>query len=284
MERPIIVFNHIPKTAGTTLRFILTQNYSPDEMLFVDNYYQLPEMREAMQDNERRRRLKLVYGHGAYNFAVEYAGPTQVVTFLREPFQRLVSHYHYAQRVQEDLNHPYSSLSLEDFVRATHMDDYQVRQLAFPKTRELIPDTLDKRGLLYRAATENLRNRVTFVGIVEKFEESVVMLRDHLKWSRLPLYVPLMVNDQIWKTSHSEEERKRMLDVYLPLERILYDDALRQHENIWAANEARYESDLKELHSQGRVLNELLAQRDLMQRQLEQARARKMKESKSFLA
>jgi hypothetical protein len=276
MERAIVVFNHIPKTAGTTLRFILTQNYSPDETLFVDNYWDQPAMRRAIEDNERRRQLKLVYGHHAYAFAQVYKGPVNLITFLREPFSRLVSHYHYAQRVEEDKNHKYSSLSLEDFARATQMDDYQARQLVFPMSKDLIPKTLEMRGTLFKIAMDHLRERVSFSGIVEHFDESVVMLRDHLKWPKLPIYAPLMVNDKMWCNEHSETTRNRMLEVYLPVSRMLYDYALQRHENRWSAEGERYSRELEDLRKQSRIVGSLLDQRDLMQSQLWEARARKL--------
>lgn len=284
MERPIVVFNHIPKTAGTTLRFILTQNYHPDEMLFVDNYDQLPAMREVLNDAERRRKLKLVYGHAAYAFAMEYKGPVQLVTFLRDPFERLVSHYHYSQRVVEDANHIYSSLGIEEFARRTLTDDYEARQMVFPMTRDLIPSTLDRRGMLFRTAMDNMRNLVSFVGIVERFDESVVLLRRHLKWPRLPIYAPLMVNDRIWKNEYSAEQRESICKLYLSVSQIVYDHAVKVHERSWKADEARNLSDLAELREQDRILADLLQQRELMWKQLQDARARKLAEGGSAVA
>ena len=283
MESPIVVFNHIPKTAGTTLRFILTQNYDPDETLFIDNYEHVAEMRACLKDRDRTRPLKLVYGHAAYCFAMEYKGPVQVVTFLREPFERLVSHYHYSQRVKEDANHVYSSLGLEHFARKSLMDGYQARQLVFPMTRDEIPRAFDKRGMVFRQAIQNLRSRVSFVGIVERFDESVVMLRHHLKWPRLPIYAPLMVNDKAWKDSYSPEVRDRIANLFLPIEMILYNRAIKHHERNWMAEEQRNLTDLEELHRQDRIVEELLAQRELMLTQLFEARQRKLQDGAALV-
>lgn len=106
---PLLVSLHLPKTAGTSFADALERRYGG---ALLKDYADLPmhhprivrELR-AVASIPRRRRLlasgevRAVHGHFLPVAYLHAAGaPTRFVTWLRDPLQRLVSHYHFWRR------------------------------------------------------------------------------------------------------------------------------------------------------------------------------------------
>jgi hypothetical protein len=108
-NEPLLVSLHLPKTAGTSFQEALRARYG-DGLLrdYVDLPLHQPRGRRevhALRSVPRRRAavragVTAVHGHFlpvAYRLAL--AGrPVRFVTWLREPLQRLASHYHFWRR------------------------------------------------------------------------------------------------------------------------------------------------------------------------------------------
>jgi hypothetical protein len=98
----MLVFHHIPKTAGTSFLEVLRRNY-PDQQLFeaYDDILDAPSWWRRWYDSLRgpaRERIKCVASHSAHFLirTLEEAGaPFQALTFLRDPVERCISLYHF---------------------------------------------------------------------------------------------------------------------------------------------------------------------------------------------
>ena len=93
-----LIFLHIPKTAGTTIRAALATAYRPEERAFV--YH--PSVHDSVTtetidswSEDRRVALRLVMGHFDFGIHSNLPEPNRYVTMLREPMERLVSLYDY---------------------------------------------------------------------------------------------------------------------------------------------------------------------------------------------
>ena len=96
---PRLAFLHVPKTAGTALRRVLAEQYGPDRVLEL--YHGI-----GADDVERLRRMeardwqqvRAVAGHMEYGIHELIPFPVRYVTMLRDPVDRIVSHYSYRAR------------------------------------------------------------------------------------------------------------------------------------------------------------------------------------------
>ena len=83
--RAPLFFMHIPKTAGTSMRLYLGEQYRRHEVYPWENWQQI-------QGQERDiRSFHLVRGHFRYNMRTLVADGTRMLTVLREPLRRTLS-------------------------------------------------------------------------------------------------------------------------------------------------------------------------------------------------
>ena len=112
-------FLHIPKTAGSALTSLLESKFEPDERAPY-----VGQMEELERDGYR-----LICGHRDYDDARMLTGDVRVITFLRDPLERVLSLYNFwrsytweeiTSRKMEG-NKIAKSHSFPDFIRHPHL-------------------------------------------------------------------------------------------------------------------------------------------------------------------
>ena len=169
-----LVFIHIPKTAGTSLRRAMGHAYAPSERLYL---YDAPHLEGAMLRREflelpaeRRAGLRFVMGHFVYGVHRSIPHNSRYVTILRDPVERVVSHYyHYLQVV--DANK--SSRPAEER-RLLERDNVTLEAWAFDLRRiesdnQLVRHICGLREVPYGACTDQMLT-VALDNIEQHFE------------------------------------------------------------------------------------------------------------------
>ncbi len=100
---PVLLFHHIAKTAGTSLRKILQKNYKKKELLelygpnrasveWYQSYYDsMPAKQKAS--------VKCIAAHTAHYIIPVLDRPFQVFTLLRDPLDRVISLFYFAKEI-----------------------------------------------------------------------------------------------------------------------------------------------------------------------------------------
>jgi len=198
---PIVAFLHIPKSAGRTVGSVFTELYTRDAVAYGGNGIRKQGAEDktekfaarARKPEVRVMRAKVPFGL----FLRQVPEDARFVTFLREPIDRVLSQYHrhvyispdqiearqrkHARRVQKGRENPslstrgrrrFRASSLEEaFANDTPvLENLTTRFLAGIEdpVGALPPDALER-------AKDNLR-KFFFVGLVDRFDESVVLL------------------------------------------------------------------------------------------------------------
>src|SRR5438552_2491662 len=108
-----LIFLHIPRTAGTTFVRILERQYGAGAVL--DLYDSTVGDRVAALTSGDMEHLRVVAGHFSFGAHRHLPGSCRYVTFLRDPVERVVSHYYFVRRQPEHYLHPAAStLSLAE--------------------------------------------------------------------------------------------------------------------------------------------------------------------------
>jgi hypothetical protein len=182
--RPL-VFLHIPKAAGSTLQESILSHY-PGGVFYrftgdTQQWKDFPDLPER-----ERAAIDVVVGHVHFGVHEYLPEPATYLTMLRDPVDRVVSHYyyvlsnptHYLHRKIADRGYTLQQFAI---TRVSHeLDNDQVRWLT-DKHHFDIPTGRVGRALLDEAKW-NLEHGIAVVGLMERFEESVRCFEAALGW------------------------------------------------------------------------------------------------------
>ncbi|QKK06804.1 MAG: sulfotransferase family 2 domain-containing protein [Planctomycetota bacterium] len=189
-----LYFLHIPKTAGTSLRTFLESRFDFEEVCPILKLNGLLPFSPTELDKYR-----LFCGHhGLYIRSLLRSEPV-MLTVLRDPLQRTISHFRHLQATEKDwLHETVKHMTFEEFVMSEHgvveLLNFQTRYLVLDDIRDDFfgHSALRRRGvhelerkygdpsLVDRAKA--LLDRIAFVGIQEQFDETLRLLSYTFGW------------------------------------------------------------------------------------------------------
>jgi hypothetical protein len=239
-----VIFVHMPKTAGQTLNAILARQYDESATVIVEDR---SDLEASFARVARQRPVSLVRGHLPYGIHQILGIDAVYITMLREPVARVISTYEFIKRTS---HHP-----LHEVVRAERMTlsrfvesdidreevvDGQTRLLSGVLDRDPDEETLAK-------AIDSLE-RVAVVGLTERFDESVLLMRRRLGWD-----IPLFVRKNV--------APRTSIDCLDPLERALIEQQNRLDLRLYRAAAALLDGRIRSAGASFQI--ELLAFRAL---------------------
>jgi hypothetical protein len=236
------IFLHIPKTAGSSIRTLLKQNYPEGKTIGFSGQPEALNWYRA-RPAEFKRRHTLVHGHFAFGLHDGVAKYTYF-TLLRDPVDRHFSDYFFLKRYE---NHPLhdaiarGSITLDDW--STYASghpwyrDTSTRLVSGEHmTRNPDPATIEK-------AKYHLRTDFTFAGLSERFDESVLILAKRLGWTSV-LYLTRNVSVDRTEVPMTLREKTRE---YLRFDYELYEFAQRAFDEAPELRDPCFAAALAEL-------------------------------------
>ena len=164
VSRRLLVFVHINKTAGTTVRYILRSSYGarhcdvePWRGPWSDPPFSTPDLQRVRRLYPR---LTSIAGHrvSGYIDLEEPGTEFRYLTFLREPVALCASRFQYRIDHRKRTDLPFEAWIQKDWVRNAQT--------------QRIGGTADATDAISMIARKEM-----FVGLTEAFDESVVLLR-----------------------------------------------------------------------------------------------------------
>ena len=214
MER-LAIFDHIPKTAGASVRLVVKANYAPPELLETYGAAFEPEWHRMWWlsfSHRERERTRCVAGHTAAHLIPLLDRPFKAFCVLRDPVDRVVSLYHYLLQRNEvmtrrapgrgeptpgeliyrnewtlaDIFERYSGKSTESGLWAFF--NGQVRHLAGPHRitgpLEFAPG-VSPQGEDYRDLVLDTLSRHYVVGVHDRVHASVERFAEVFEWDQV---------------------------------------------------------------------------------------------------
>ena len=244
----MLIFLHVPKTAGTTFNDILRRQYGKRNIVVVDYLGKsILNPIEDMSDKEKLK-IKCITGHAPYGIHEQLPQKATYITFLRKPVDRFISAYYHALRMPGTSVHS-TGISLDEFIESELSVNYKnlhVRLISGYGTRPLPDDAL-------QIAKKNLKDHFAVVGIVESFDESILIMKKVLGWRHHVCSWKRMVGkNRKKKEEHPRDLIKRIEDANrLDIE--LYSFA----QDLFREEKRRYNGDLEGDVRQFHIVNNL---------------------------
>lgn len=154
-------FCHIPKTAGTTLNYLLQKNFGSDLNNIIPRNGTNYLYGDLKKDQFLYKNAKCISGHGLKPFIdyKEFNKQLKWFTFLRDPIQRFVSQYIHQQTSSLTQYH----MPIEKWAKKYARSNWQVKWIAGEED--------------FDAAKQILEEKFVFIGLTEKFNESLIGLK-----------------------------------------------------------------------------------------------------------
>lgn len=188
-QAPTQIFLHIQKTAGTSLRDSLTQIYGPHRVARLYEH----ELSMGVRDFTalplaRRSVFRLIIGHYYYGLHPFAGRPARYCTFVREPLERIRSHYQQhlqAGTVFDFGDGPVDLVTVINEGLTDEFDNLQLRMIG-----GLRPDSAPLGAIgepEFRKALMQMTAMFGFVGVTERLEEDWPRFLDYLGVAPRPL-------------------------------------------------------------------------------------------------
>lgn len=171
---------HIPKTAGTSFRNTLVQVYGATSVIRLDIGLVHQETRieeQVYTEPHLPSGVRVVHGHFHYptlQARFPIAPEVPVITWLRDPVERVVSNYFYlARRLREELQEEARGLNILSKMQRSLLEYAQQDQAQNRMSKFLAGRPLES---------------FHFVGLVAHYEEDLQALARRLAWPTVPVF------------------------------------------------------------------------------------------------
>jgi hypothetical protein len=184
------------KTAGTTMHYILRNNYGLNYVEISKPAFNHDNLSSLLRVNKS---IKAIGGHSLRSVTkLELACPEiKYITFLRDPINRYISHYNHGRGINSH------QMSFEERIKILGEADYQTKFITGSF------DLADRNFLAGKKELEKakqiLAKEFLFVGLVEKFDESLILFRNVLKSRNFDIRY-----QRINTTEHKHVQRNRI--------------------------------------------------------------------------
>lgn len=261
-ENDIIIFLHIPKTGGTTLRDILIRLYNHKNIVITTRMASSEKTIKSLSA-EQKNNTRIVIGHMKFGLHHLFNKNCKYFTILRDPIERVISSYLY---VISSKNNPYNLssngriMSIKEYINSNQnpfLRDGQTQLISGILFKDEMSNT--QRYKTLQIAKENLLSSFFLVGITEKFNESLMLLKRELGWKQ-PYYS--LANKSKNKTLLYDliNERERELIKYNNrLDTELYEFAKQLFEKKIEKHGSQLEQDLKKFTFYNKLLSPIYA-------------------------
>jgi len=233
-----ILFQHIPKTAGSTVLQLLRKYYKDEDIFHIDglNPHNSIDQFQKMPSSQRKG-FKLIMGHLTNHLEPFIENSVVKILFLREPVDHFISSYYYIKRAPWNKYHEEVKRlkSLKEFVEyrsQSNMDNLQTRHIA-GETGFLLMDTEPDKPLPYESYEKALKiiTEADLAFLTEELDQSLLILKDRFDWKRWPFYKSKNVTKKRPTVQNLDDNVIKAIKEHNKYDLLLYEGLKRHNVN-----------------------------------------------------
>ena len=269
-EGKTLIFFHIAKTAGFTLDMIIRRQFPQDSIYSINPGANLNSVDEFKSlPTERGAKTRYLHAHlvpfGIHELLPQ---PPIYITLLRNPVERVISRYfHVLRDPNNPLHHAAKNLSLQDFVTSGVLSadgqNGQTRVISGVRGIDWVTASGPLSHDILEIAKTNLREHFLLIGISERFDESLILLKRALGWrTKDILYVKQNVGRNRPPIDEIDNDTLKLIERYNELDIELYAWAKQIFEEQICQQDSSFRSELQTFRVcnkiYGRIMNSKL--------------------------
>lgn len=264
-----VIFLHIGKTAGTSLRQVLRRNYRASDIMLVRIHGRPREetlAQFAALPEEARVSPRLLVGHTVFGLHEYVPRPSTYITMVRKPLSLVLSQYRFVLRTTGHRHHELvtsQDMGIEEYIRSgisLEMDNSQTRAIA----GDLSTPYGECTDEMLETAKRNIERDFAVVGLTERFDETLILLHETFGWSKLhyvranvaPSSEPFVLSDEARRLI---AEHNRLDDELYRYASLRFDEAIARQPSF-AEDLARFQRT-NLLYKRWGTLTQVLPQR-----------------------
>ena len=242
-QEKTLIFLHIPKAGGSTLHHVLDWNY--DRTYTVNVYKQISEL-IALPDEEKRQ-IQCLKGMVFYGIHKYLPQECTYVTIMREPVERMISHYYYLFARKRRLG---ETITETDPVKVLQQlpfyPTYQLRLLLGGDDIEsVLHSPLPPNAV--QIARQNIDRDFAVAGVLEHYDETLLMMKRQFGWPRAYYARQNVSEDDRPNGEEINDEFVRLVKEMCAPEVELYRFVRQQTAALIVRQDASFDAELKQL-------------------------------------
>ena len=191
----ILIFLHLPRSGGITLKQIINRQYENKEIIALKNSRESIANLDQLTKGEKQK-IKCIIGHFPFGSHKYFYGESTYITMLRDPVDRIISHYYSAISREYHYLHNevvQKNMTLSEYVTSGisfEMENGCTQLLSGEEKKIPIDINTPEAQQCIKTAKENLIKYFTAIGIVERYDESLLLFKRKLGWKNIFYYNP----------------------------------------------------------------------------------------------
>lgn len=230
-DRPCLVVIHIPKTAGTTLRSIMEQQFSKRAMYEIYDQHRKFRTREQLMalSPRQKAKIRLLIGHFGMDLEPHFPVPFTCYTMLRNPVEQVLSAYAHVMHHHRKWRD--RKIPLEEYLqkKKRSFNNRQARLLSGLTGQVPFGDCPAE---MLDLALANIDKKFCTVGIAEQFDQSIYLLARLQGWAD-PYYVRENVSSHRLKSSDLSAETAEWIRALNAIDIALYERVKARFCALW---------------------------------------------------
>ena len=258
-----IIFLHIPKAGGTTLRDIISRQYSKNSILTISHFKDSLKIIQRLSV-EQQKSVKIIQGHLLFGIHKHFINPTKYISMVRDPVEHILSGYYY---LLKSPNHPlYKYVKTKNIPFEEYLTSGINHMTNNPQTRTLTGvGVLDPKEIefghcpnsLLEQAINNIKKHFISIGVTERFNESILVFKKLLDWST-PYYSKANVTNKRPKSNQLSDRIVQLIREYNSLDLQLYDFVNKQFDHQIQSLFEDFEKQLHHFEIANQILGKLM--------------------------